>query len=88
MLDLVGPDWTQVDQEGWCRSNSVRIVDRSRVYVTDCDSSGSEWTAVGHIMVTVVSTVAGCNADGQRRAKPPSGGSIGSINAPSCHHRL
>ena len=51
------------------------------MYVTDCDSSGSEWTAVGHIMVTVVSTVAGCNAAGQGRGKPPSGESIGGINA-------
>ena len=33
--------------------------------MTDCDSNGLEWTPVGHIMVTVVSTVAGCKADGQ-----------------------
>jgi hypothetical protein len=38
--------------------------------VTDCDSNGQEWTPVGHIMVTVVSTVAGCNAAGQGRDKP------------------
>ncbi|MBT5003159.1 MAG: hypothetical protein HOM90_01565 [Porticoccaceae bacterium] len=49
--------------------------------MTDCDSNGQEWTPVGHIMVTVVSTVAGCNADGQGRGKPLSGGSIGSISA-------
>jgi hypothetical protein len=73
VLDLVGRDWTQVDQEGWCRSTSVRIVDRSHAYVTDCDSNGQEWTPVGHVLVTVVSTVAGCKADGQGRAKPRSG---------------
>jgi hypothetical protein len=42
------------------------------VHVTDCDSNGQEWTPVGDIMVTVVSTVAGCNTGGQGRDKPPS----------------
>ncbi len=31
---------------------STTYAHRSRVYVTDCDSNGLEWTPVGHIMVT------------------------------------
>ena len=38
---------------------------RSRVYVTQCDLNGLEWTHFGHILGTVISAVAGCNADGQ-----------------------
>ncbi len=40
--------------------------------MTDCDSNGLEWTPVGHILVTVISAVTGCKADGQGRDKPPS----------------
>ena len=45
---------------------STTYAHRSHAYVTDCDSNRQEWTPVGHIMVTVISTVAGCNALGQR----------------------
>ena len=88
MLDLVGRGWTQVNKRRRYWSDSVRIVHRSHAVVTERDSNGQEWTPVGHIMVTVVSTVVGCNKRGQGRAKPPSGESIGSINAPSCHNLL
>ena len=38
---------------------STTYAHRSRVYVTDCDSNGHEWTPVGHIMATVIFTVVG-----------------------------
>jgi len=33
---------------------STTYAHRSRVYVTDCDSNGLEWTHFGHILVTVI----------------------------------
>ena len=32
---------------------STTYAHRSRVYVTDCDSNGLEWTHLGHILGTV-----------------------------------